>query len=142
MLGIISQFFGDITQIKPLHVKKSNDDLSGDFELTCKDTKGLLHCLENPPYSAFELSIWFENGKVEIKEGGNKIEILKKVASSLYEGYFSLIHQETLPNTLNSYALHSLEFALKSDDVVCKKILQRHISLHEKIFETINKENL
>jgi hypothetical protein len=71
-----------------------------------------------------------------------QIEILKKVASSLYEGYFSLIHQETLPNTLNSYALHSLEFALKSDDVVCKKILQRHISLHEKIFETINKENL
>lgn len=142
MLGIISQFFGDITQIKPLHVKKSNDDLSGDFELICKDTTGLLHCLENPPYSAFELSIWFENGKIEIKEGGNKIEILKKVASSLYEGYFSLIHQETLPNTLNSYALHSLEFALKSDDVVCKKILQRHISLHEKIFETINKENL
>ena len=142
MLGVLGQFFGDITQIKPLHVKESNNDLSGDFELTCKDTKGLLHCLENPPYSAFELSIWFENGKVEIKEGGSKIEIFKKVASSLYEGYFSLIHQETLPNTLNHYALNSLEFALENDDIVCKKILQRQMNLHEKIFETINKESL
>lgn len=96
--------------------------------------------MEELPYSAFELSVWFENGKVEIKEGGSRIESFVKKPSPLYEGYFSLEHEETLPNTLQHYALHSLEFLLQNDDITCKQILQEHINVHAKIFEIIAKE--
>jgi hypothetical protein len=102
--------------------------------------QGLLSCIDELPYSAFELIIWFEHGKIEIKEGGAKIDTYAKKPSSLYEGYFTLEHEASLPNSLQFYALHSLEFLLSVDDIKAKQILEEHIVLHEKIFETINKE--
>jgi len=140
MLALLSHFFGEIESIKGLHVTLLEEDVSGDFDVTCKDARGVLSCMEGLPYLAFELTIWFENGKVEIKEGGSHIESFIKVPSPLYEGYFSLEHEETLPNTLKDYALHSLEFLLQNDDITCKQILQEQINVHAKIFETIAKE--
>lgn len=128
MLGVLSHFFGAIEKI------------NGDFSVQLKNASGVLSCIEDLPYSAFELSIWFENGKVEIKDGGAKIDTYIKKPSPLYEGYFTLEHESTLPNTLQHYALHSLEFLLSIDDIKAKAILEEHIALHEKIFETINKE--
>ena len=140
MLAVLSHFFGEIETIKSLHVKRLHEDISGDFEVTCKEARGILSCMEELPYSAFELILWFEGGKVEIKEGGSRIESFVKKPSHLYEGYFSLEHEETLPNTLKDYALHSLEFLLQNDDITCKQILQEQIDVHAKIFETIAKE--
>lgn len=140
MMALLSHFFGEIESIKGLHVTLLDEDVSGDFDVTCKNASGLLSCMEELPYSAFELNIWFENGKVEIKEGGAKIDTFIKIPSPLYEGYFSLDHEETLPDTLKDYALHSLEFLLKNDDITCKQILQEQLNVHAKIFETIEKE--
>lgn len=140
MLGVLNHFFGKIESINSLHVRMLQDDISGDFKLTCKDASGLLSCMENLPYSAFELTLWFDNGKVEIKEGGSRIDTFIKKPSPLYEGYFTLEHEQTLPNTLQHYARNSLEFLLESDDLRAKQTLEEHILIHEKIFETINKE--
>ncbi|MDD3342351.1 MAG: Gfo/Idh/MocA family oxidoreductase [Sulfurospirillaceae bacterium] len=140
MLDILSYFFGQIKIIEPLHVKLLEHDISGDFEVSLEKAQGLLSCIDELPYSAFELSIWFEHGKIEIKEGGAKIDTYAKKPSSLYEGYFTLEHETSLPNSLQFYALHSLEFLLSVDDIKAKQILEEHIVLHEKIFETINKE--
>ncbi len=140
MLAALSHFFGEIKSITSLHVNPLHEDISGDFEVTCKEARGVLSCMEALPYSAFELTLWFENGKVEIKEGGARIDTFVKKPSPLYEGYFSLEHEETLPNTLQHYALHSLEFLLQNDDITCKQILQEQINVHAKIFETIAKE--
>lgn len=140
MLGILSHFFGEVHSIKALHVKHKEEDISGDFDITCKDARGILSCIEELPYSAFELSIWFEHGKIEIKEGGSRIDTFIKKPSALYEGYFTLEHEATLPNTLQHYALHSLEFLLEADDITCKRLLEEHIRVHETIFETISKE--
>lgn len=140
MLAVLSHFLGEIKSLKALHVKPLHEDISGDFEVELKDAKGLLSCFEALSYSCFELTIWFENGKIEIKEGGAKIDSFIKKPSSLYEGYFTLEHEETLPNTLQHYALHSLEFLLGADDITAKQILEEHIFIHEKIFETIHKE--
>lgn len=141
MLALLEHLLGEIQSIQPLHVKLLENDISGDFALTLKNAQGVLSCLDSS-YSAFELSIWFENGKVEIKEGGAKIELFAKKPSAIYEGYFSLEHEESLPNSLQNYALNSLEFLLQNDDKQCKEILRKHIALHEKIFETIEKEKL
>ena len=140
MLGVLSHFFGEIHTIKALHVKHTGEDISGDFDITCKEARGMLSCIEELPYSAFELSIWFEHGKIEIKEGGSRIDTFIKKPSALYEGYFTLEHEATLPNTLQHYALHSLEFLLEADDITCKRLLEEHIRVHETIFETISKE--
>lgn len=140
MLSVLSHFFGKIETIKSLHVKMLQDDISGNFEVELSHAKGVLSCIEALPYSAFELSIWFENGKIEIKEGGAKIDSFVKKPSPLYEGYFTLEHDSTLPNSLQFYALHCLKFLLESDDITAKQILEEHIFIHEKIFEIINKE--
>lgn len=140
MLCVLNHFFGEIHTITPLHVKHLHEDMGGDFDITCKAVRGLLSCVEGLPYSEFELSIWFENGKVEIKDGGAKINTYVKKPSPVYEGYFTLEHEETLPNSLQHYALHSLEFLLEADDITCKAILEEQIRVHEKIFETLDKE--
>ena len=140
MLEVLSHFFGKIATINSLHVKNLQGDISGDFEISLANARGVLSCMEALPYSAFELSIWFENGKIEIKEGGAKIDTFVKKPSPLYEGYFTLEHDSTLPNSLQFYALHSLEFLIESDDITAKQILEEHIFIHEKIFEIINKE--
>lgn len=140
MLGILTHFFGKIESIESLHVKILQDDISGDFKLTCKDASGLLSCMENLPYSDFELTLWFENAKVEILEGGAKINLFAKKPSALYEGYFNLEFEKTLPNTLQSYALNSLDFLLHSPQTEAKEILEKHIMIHETIFETLDKE--
>lgn len=140
MLGILSHFFGEIYEISSLHVKLKDKEICGDFSIKLKDTSGLLSCISDLPYSIFELTIWFENGKVEIKDGGAKIETFVKKPSPLYEGYYMLFHEETLPDTLQCYALNSLDFLVQNNDIVCRTILREHILLHEKIFETIEKE--
>lgn len=140
MLSVLNHFFGKIETIKSLHVKHLHDDISGDFEVILEHARGILSCMDDLPYSAFELSIWFENGKIEIKEGGSKIDTFAKKPSPFYEGYFTLEHEASFPNTLQHYALHSLEFLLQNDDITCKRILEELICLHEKIFETIDKE--
>lgn len=139
MLGVLVQFFEKIENIEPLDIKHLDNDISGNFKLTCKNAEGILACIDTLPYSDFELTIWLENGKIEIKDGGNKIEIFTKKLSILYEGYYSLTYQETLPNTLQSYALHSLDFLLTADIVKTKEILEKHIIIHKKIFDAIEK---
>jgi predicted dehydrogenase len=140
MLALLSHFFGEIQSINALNVTPLHEDISGNFDVKLANAQGVLSCMEELPYSAFDLTIWFENGKVEIKDGGSCIDTFIKIPSPLYEGYFSLEHEETLPNTLKDYALHSLEFLLQNDDINCKQILQKQLHVHMKIFETIAKE--
>lgn len=138
-LGVLTHFFGEIEDIQNIDTKYKNEDLSGDFYVKFKETRGVLSCMDDAAYSVFELIVFFENAKIEIKEGGAKIDIFIKKPSALYEGYYILEHKETLPNTLQYYALNSLKFLLQNDDVTCKIILNEHINLHEKIFETLKR---
>lgn len=137
MLGVLSHFFGEVQEIKNIDTRYKNEDLSGNFYVKFKETAGMLSCVGDATYSIFEIAILFEDAKIEIKDGGAKIDIFIKKPSSLYEGYYILEYKETLPNTLQYYALNSLKFLLQNDDVTCKMILNEHIDLHEKIFETI-----
>jgi predicted dehydrogenase len=137
MLAVLSHFFGDMRVLKALNAKYKDEDLSGDFDVRFKDADGLLNCISDAPYSVFELNIWFEEAKVEIKDGGAKIDIFTKEPSPLYEGYYMLKHKETLANTLEFYALNSLDFLLRNDDITLRQILKDQIFIHEKIFKTI-----
>jgi predicted dehydrogenase len=138
-LGVLSHFFGEIEDIQNIDTKYKNEDLSGDFHVRFKGTNGLLSCMSDAPYSVFELTIWFEEAKVEIKDGGAKIDIFTKEPSPLYEGYYILKHKERLLNTLEFYALNSLDFLLQNDDMTLRQILKDQIFIHEKIFKTIER---
>lgn len=138
-LGVLSHFFGEVQEIKDIDAAYKNEDLSGNFYVKFKETAGVLSCVIDAAYSIFEITILFEDAKIEIKEGGAKIDVFIKKPSPLYEGYYILEHKETLPNTLQYYALNSLKFLLQNDDVTCKMILNEHIDLHEKIFETLKR---
>ncbi len=130
MLSVLEHLLGFVNELKALHTDK-------DFFIECDDAKGIITCIKDIDYSIFELDIICENAKIEITDGGTEISIYEKVASSVYENYFTLAHKETLENTLNNYASNSLSFLLKKDTSTCKEILKKHIRLHEIIFEAI-----
>ena len=138
-LGVLTHFFGEIQEIRDIETSSANEDVTGDFYVKFKEATGVLSCMEDAPYSVFELTLFFENAKIEIKEGGAKIDIFIKKPSPLYEGYSILEYEETMPNTLQHYALNSLKFLLQNDDVTCKTILNEHINLHEKIFKILRR---
>ncbi len=128
MLEVLSHFFGSIKNLQPL---------DNNFLVECQNAKGSLACIEDLEYSLFELTIVFENAKIEIKEGGTRIDICEKTTSSLYENYSTLEYKESLDNTLQYYATNSLNFLLKENCSTCKAILKEHIRLHEIIFKAI-----
>lgn len=141
MLGVLEHFFGETISIKTLDAECFDGDISGNFALELKDAKGVVSSMRDVSYSTFELTIWFENSKIEIRDGGTKIDIYTKKPSAKHEGYFVLEHQESLKNSLNFYALNSLDFLLQTDKTRCRAILKEHIALHEKIFKIIKKES-
>ena len=140
MLELLNHLFGKICKLKSLNVKQLEDDLSGEFYIECENAKGSLVCIESIDYSLFELDIVFENGKIQISDGGDTISIYKKVPSVVYEGYFTLKHSRTLKDVMQKYASDSLNFLLNENHLKCKEILKEHIKIHEIIFETIKKE--
>jgi predicted dehydrogenase len=142
LLGVLSHFFGKINALAAVHPQHVNNDLCGEFAVAFDETHGILNVLNDPGYSFFELTLWYENGVIKIIEGGQRIEILSKIPSPLYEGYFTLELNETIHTDLSRYALHSLEFLLHESDDVCRAILKEHLHLHKMIFKTFKKENL
>lgn len=126
MLGVLTHFFN---KIKNLETNNNN------FLVECSKAKGTLTCIKNLDYSLFELSIVLENAKIEIRDGGTKIDIYEKVPSSDYENYNTLEYKNSLANSLNDYASNSLTFLLKEEHSTCKEILKEHIELHEIIFK-------
>ncbi len=142
MLCVLSHLFGHVESLDIPHAKLASNELCGDFLVQCKDAKGTLYCIEGLEYSAFELSLWFENAKVEIKEGGSEISLYLKKPSPLYEGYFTLEFERTFENTLLHYASNSLTFLCTQEYSTCQAILNEHLDIHETIFKTMNKVRL
>ncbi|MGA9045955.1 Gfo/Idh/MocA family protein [Sulfuricurvum sp.] len=142
LLGVLTHFFGKITALTPIYAQRVDGDLCGDFAVGFDRVHGVVNVLNDPGYSFFELTLWYENSVIKIIDGGQRIEILSKIPSPHYEGYFTLELTETIQTDLSRYALHSLEFLLRESDNVCRAILKEHLHLHKMIFKTFNKENL
>lgn len=142
LLGVFTHFFGKITALTPIHTQRVDGDLCGEFAVAFDQVHGVVNVLNDTGYSFFELTLWYENSVIKIIEGGQKIEILSKIPSPHYEGYFTLEPTEIIQTDLSRYALHSLEFLLRESDDVCRVILKEHLHLHKMIFKTFKKENL
>ncbi len=137
MLDMLTLFFDDINTITAVEATSNNNDLCGSFHIKTAQTNGLLHVLAHPEYSLFELQIWGENGMVKITQGGAHIEMFSSKPSAQFQGYNVLESDTTLTNSLEHYALHTLEFLIHTDALTCKRILHKQIALHETLLHTI-----
>ena len=139
LLGVLSHFLGPLSDLEAIRPIALNNDLCGDFSVTCAHTSGTLSVLEDPGYSLFELTLWCEKGMLKLLAGGSVIEIFAKRPSPIYEGYFELQPIETLDTKLSNSGLDSLCFLLEQPDSLCREILDEHLHLHRIIFQTLEK---
>ena len=140
VIALLQHLFKEVSTITPLYISAfSNGDICGNFELTCKEVKGLLTCLDGLDYSFFELTIVFKEGVIYVKEGGDKLEIYEKEPSQMFEGYNSLKLKCEKQGILKRYASDSLGFLLEEGFSTCKEILNEHLHVHKIILETIEK---
>jgi hypothetical protein len=139
LLAVLSHFLGNLNTIKPFSATHCHGDVCGEFGLSLDGGDGTISVLQSPDYSLFELTLWFETEVIKILEGGEKIELYSKVPSPLYKGYFTLELHETIITNLSKYALDSLVFLIHKSDEKCKAILNEHLQLHERIFQTMEK---
>lgn len=139
LLGVLTHFLGKIENIKPFSATHCHGDVCGEFGVSLNNGSGVISILQSPDYSLFEINLWFEYGLIKIMEGGEKIELYKKVPSSLYKGYFGLELSEILSTKLSRYALDSLEFLIHKTDARCHEILDEHLHIHEHIFQTMER---
>lgn len=138
MLAVLSHFLGNVTSIKPFRATFCHNDLCGEFGISLERGDGAVSVISNPPYSIFELTLWFEKGMIKILDGGDKIEIYAPTPS-IYEGYFTLALQESITTNLSRYAFDSVEFLLRKSKDTCKKILNEHLNIHKIVFQTLSK---
>lgn len=139
LLGVLSHFLGPLNAIKPFRASSCDTDVCGEFGVSLSRGDGTISVLQNPPYSLFELTIWFEKGMLKILDGGERIEIHSKTPSTTYVGYHALTLAQTIETKLSVYALDSLKFLLRESDETCNEILKEHLHIHEIIFQTLAK---
>ena len=139
LLAVLSHFLGNLTAIKPFRASHCEIDVCGEFGISLSKGDGTISVLQNPQYSLFELTIWFDHGVIKILDGGAKIEIYTKTPSTVYAGYNTLTLSETIETLLSQYALDSLNFLLNETPETCADILKEHLLIHEHIFQTLAK---
>jgi hypothetical protein len=139
LLAVLSHLLGNLNTIKPFSASHCHGDICGEFGISLEGGDGTISVLQSPDYSLFELTLWFETEVIKITEGGEKIELYSKVPSPLCKGYFTLELHETIITNLSRYALDSLIFLIHKNDEKCKTILNEHLQIHERIFQTMEK---
>lgn len=139
LLGVLSHFLGPLTAIKPFLASHCSADLCGEFGVSLLGGDGAICILNNPKYSLFELTIWFEKGMIKLLNGGDKIEIHSNAPSTIYAGYNTLILSETIDTQLSQYALDSLKFLLNESRETCAEIFKEHLHIHALMFQTLAK---
>ncbi len=138
-LSLLEQLLGEIIAIHSTNTQHASDDLIGDFTIKTDLCNGTLNILKDVTYSTFTLTLWFENGKIELLKNGDLIYCHKALPSEEYEGYSFLEQECSYIQVLNHYALDSLEFLLTKDKKTLDTILRKHLQLHRKIFLTLQK---
>ncbi len=139
LLALIEQFIAPITSIQKVQTKCKKNDISGDFYIQTASCSGSIVVFDAVDYSEFCLTIWFKNGKLIFQNSGDELLLFTKEASK-FEGYNSLKLIKHYSGLLHHYALDSLQFLLGIDQANSKTILKKHLDLHRKIFEFIDKE--
>jgi predicted dehydrogenase len=135
IITLISSLISQVTKIEPIFHTINDDDINGDFIVYTKILKGYLKSIKELNYSEFYLTIWMENGKIEIKT--DEIICYKKTPSQKFIGYNNLIEEYRYKDTLKEYQLESLKYLLSCKDT--KTILKKELLNHRVIFETIEK---
>jgi len=139
LLALIEQFVDSIDSIKACNTHCAENDITGSFLLLNSSCSGEVHVFDMMDYSEFELTVWFEKAKLHFQNGGDELLVFTKKTSE-FEGYNKLQLTKRYSGLLQHYALDSLRFLLDSDLQTSKAILKKHLALHKKIFEFINKE--
>jgi myo-inositol 2-dehydrogenase / D-chiro-inositol 1-dehydrogenase len=138
MLAVLTHFLGNVTAIRAFRAAFCGHDICGEFGVSLERGDGAISVLAHPPYSLFELTVWFEKGVIKILEGGDKIEIYARTPS-VYEGHFSLALIESITTNLSRSGYDSLEFLLRKSKDTCKKVLNEHLYVHKLILQTLSK---
>lgn len=130
MLALLEHILGALKGVRSLHAAPRDDDVEGLFSLRFANGAGTLAVLPAEPYALFELDLLFEQGRITIKESGHRIEIVRTRPSERYAGYTELTPPERLPDTLERYALHALDFAL---EMPTQALFSEHLLLSKKM---------
>jgi len=140
MLALIEQYAGSIKSIQNIESYTTHKgDLAGTFNIKTTESRGTLQILDNIDFSQFTLDIFFKNGKISFIDGGDTIIIYEAVESQEFKGYKTLQIEKKYTKLLQNYALDSLCFLIKEPKVKSKKILEKHLQLHKKIFITLER---
>lgn len=139
LLGVLSHLLGPLHTIRAFNASLCHGDVCGEFGISLEHGNGTVSVLSPCEYSLFEVTLWFEHAVIKILDGGEIIEIYSKIPSPLYKGYFALEHRETIHTNLSQYALDSLEFLLHQSAQECREILNEHLLIHDRIFQTMEK---
>ena len=139
LLSLIERFVSSIDVIKGIRTNCTKNDITGSFFISTSQCSGEVKVFDAIDYSEFELTIWFENAKLVFQESGNELLVYTK-ESSKFEGYNQMQLTKRYNGLLQNYALDSLRFLLDSNLQTSRTILKKHLALHKKIFEFINKE--
>lgn len=101
MVDLLLFLLGDIVSLEPVALRPlGHGDLSGTALVTLASGQtGTLTGVDGPDYSLFELDLVYQRGKVEIRQIGHELTLLRGVPSLVHPGFFDLSARESLAPT-------------------------------------------
>ncbi|GGF91464.1 hypothetical protein GCM10010916_05940 [Paenibacillus abyssi] len=95
LFDLLNWFAGNINQVMVFEQVETTADRDGDLSYsfhfkTEKDLSGYAEAFNDAFYYMFEIDLYFENGKIEISESGNKVQYLRQSPHRLFSGFNGL----------------------------------------------------
>jgi predicted dehydrogenase len=95
LFDLVNWFAGKIEQVRTLAQVSTTADGDGDFSysfqfITDTEVTGIAEAFDDRDYYVFEVDLYFEQGKIEISESGNKVKYFRKGEHPLFSGFNSL----------------------------------------------------
>lgn len=141
MLDLISMLIGNITHVESIENKNIANDSFGKYVLKTSTASGIISNINNNSLSLFELIIYTDSAKIEISGSNQDIKIHHLEKSDKFKEYQSFSQEEILPNTLDLYALNTLEYAIEilKNDTLYQEIKQKQQHVNDILFKTQQK---
>jgi len=141
MMDLIDMLFGNIQKFNYLEKEVINNDIFGKFYIESSNANGIISNISNDNLSLFEITIYTNQLKIEIRGEEQVIYINEINYSNKFEGFVSYSNEMTLENTLNKSGLNTLEYIVDilENESAYKKVYESQKNVNNFIYK-VHKE--
>jgi len=141
LIDLVSLIISPVNDISSISQNIVNNDIFGKFLLKTESCDGIICNIDNNKLSIFELTIYTQKAKIEIRGPSQEITIHYISDNGNSSGFKSFSKKKTLINTLDKYAYNLFEYSVNiiNNENKYNMLKSKQFFINKLIFETQEK---